>query len=665
MPELIPYQNSNIEDGDTSMIFPFQYSDGNQFSFNFVDGFNRLQQQNYVGYYTRDPNGVYYGAREISSTSQVLTANDTIANDYLDSKFYFNRTIDEPIELPFNREDLFFQANERLNKNIINDRLKKLHENFLTLYGYSFIPDNNFTANYTGFIGLTSNPYTIAVTTSSLSYSTDTTLPSFNLGDNNPGGVVYPGGASAPNSAVGSQLSGATVFEVIGMKSQYPRNLQKETPDDVFLTYASPSAITCFAFQNDGETSQANFILSSGKVGGIFSQRFQNITDITTNGFDSLYVVDSYHNQVYRLYIDPILNVSRIDAASFDLINTGGIKLNTAGTDYLSGGNNIYYYDNEIYVYNDGIGNITAATENLRFQRSYSNPALSGGNVADFAINPVDNNIYLLLKDFSIFVIPRKFNGDPIRLYPKNDNRNEIPIRIVFSQNVSNIYYIATSKNVYKFYLDKGRFGNLGDYDWTKLERGGASYTTGTISFTSDDTFITDLKILPESETYDSLFIYSKQFMRSNSSVITGANDRILRFSDSNSLKTILNDTSFKGFTYNDISLENEYFNNITYNKALKKIIYNLDNYAENLTGKFKFSFDSEQFARYTDTITLSSPFNKPIVYDFFAGVNETITPQTFNRTMENIIQYQEGILNQIKSLRGNDRFDSNTIITI
>ena len=450
------------------------------------------------------------------------------------------------------------------------------------------------------------------------------------------------------------------------MKSNTDQPLLKDTPDDVFLTYATPSAIYMFGFDNDGSTSSANFILSTDKVGGIFSQRYQNITDITSNDFDSLYVVDSYHNQIYRLYVDPILNVSRLDASNYDLIGTGGIKLNTAGTNYLSGGNNIYYHDKEIYVYNDGRGDITVADENLKFQRSYNNPLLSAGQVADFAINPVDNKVYMLLNDFSLLAIPRAFDADPVRLYPKNDGRTgEVPVRIVFSKNVSNVYYIATRKNVYKYYLNKGRFGSLGDYDWTILERGGTSDTTGTITFTGDDTFITDMKILSENETYDSIFIYSKQYMRTSASVITGANDRILRFTDSNTLNSLLNNNTFKSFTYEDIKLQDEFFNNISYNKAVKKLIFNLDNYAENLTGNFKFTYDSGQFARYTDTVTLSSPFLKPISYDYFVGVNETVTPQTFNRTIDNILKYQEAILSQITSEASNTKFLESVIITI
>jgi len=650
-------------------IYPFQYSDGDQFTFTRVDSFNRLQFVDYNGYYTKDQNGNYFGTRQITDTSQSLSANDTIANDYIEKNFYFNRTVDEPIILPYGRDSIFFEANERVNKNTINDRFRKLHENFLSLYSFAFIPDNNFTVNYTGFIGLTSNPYTLKVTTSSLSYSIDTDLPSFNLGVN-AGGSVYPdsgsGDGHTPDSGIGGQLSAANAFEVIGMQSNTSQELLKETPKDVFLTYATPSALYMFGFDNDAETSSANFILSTNKVGGLFSQRYQNITDITSNGFDSLYVVDSYHNQIYRLYIDPILNVSRIDASNYDLIGTGGIKLNTAGTQYLSGSNNIYYYDNEVYVYNDGRGDITVANENLKFQRSYNNPLLSAGEVADFAINPIDNNIYMLLNDFSLFVIPREFNADPFRLYPKNDGRTgEVPVRLLFSKNVSNTYYIATRKNVYKFYLNKGQFGNLGDYDWTILDKGGTSDTTGTITFTGDDTFITDMKILSEDETYDSIFIYSKQYMRTNADVITGANDRILRFTDSNNLKTVLNDTSFKAFTYDDIKLQDEFFNNITYNKAIKKLVYNLDNYAENLTGNFRYKFDTGQFARYTDTITLSSPFIKPVTYDYFAGVNEVITPQTFNRTLDNILRYQEAILAQITSDASNNKFADNIIISI
>ena len=339
-----------------------------------------------------------------------------------------------------------------------------------------------------------------------------------------------------------------------------------------------------------------------------------------------------------------------INAANFDLINSGGLKLNTIGNAFLSGGTNIYFSDNELYIYNDGGGNITVTDENLLFKRRYTTTLLSGGNVADFAVNEIDEKIYLLLDDFSIFTVPKTFQGDTERIYNTNKLRvDEVPRRIVFSQNDSNVYYVATSKNLYKYFLQTGQDGYIGDYDWVN---------TNVITFTGTDNVINDMKILPENETYDSLFIFDKN------STNNGVN-RLLRFNDSNSVVSALNNNKFKIYDFNDIRVSNEYFNNITYNKCIKKILYNHDNLAENLASQFKYKFDDEQVPRYSTSITLSSPFKYPVAYNNFVGVNEITTPQVFNRTLDYILRYQNSILNTLNSEAQNTKFPNSQILQV
>ena len=434
----------------------------------------------------------------------------------------------------------------------------------------------------------------------------------------------------------------------MAMKTTERNPLLKKTPEDVLLTFFSPSALNIFAFENSGNQSTVSFVLSTERAGGEFSQNFQSITDITSNNYDVLYVADSYHNQVYRLYIDPILNVSKIDASNYDLLNSGGLKLNTIGNTFLSGGVNIYYDTNEVYIYNDGAGNIAVVDENLLFSRKYTNVLLSGGNVADFAINPIDNRVYCLLNDMTIITIDKKFTGDTTRIYPVNKLLDgESCRRIVFSLNDSNVFYIATTKNIYKYYVETPGKGFLGSYDWDN---------TYNVSFSGTDQDIEDIKILSENETFDSLFIYDKNNTNNGKS-------RILRFNDSNSLIPLINNTKFKVFDFNNIKVGSEYFNNITFNKSYKKLLFNMDNLSENLFATFKFRYDDQQVLRYTTSVTLSSPFVFPVSYNNFIGVNEVMTPQVFNRVAGYLLRYQEAMLEELKAIAENEKFPPSQII--
>lgn len=661
------YERYNVimRDGDDKItrirdVVPnsFQYTDGDEFTFNSVDANNRLVKTNYVGYYhTMDE--VIMTDRIHNSSSLVLSAVNNISAEYIIKRFEFERTVADPLSLPNTREEIYFQPNEFVNQNTINLKFKMLYDNFLTLYNFGFIANNNFGAGYTGFIGLTGVSNTDAVTASPLTpvngmqelYGLNFVTDTADDGGGNVGlGMNF--GVVGDAKPTGYTMAATNGFEVMGMESQAREPLLKQTPEDVFLTFFSPSALNIFTFQNNGEDSTVNFVLSTDRAGGEFSQPYQSITDITSNQTDTLYVADSYHNQIFRLYIDPILNVSRINAANYDLINAGGLKLNTIGNDFLSGGTNIYFdtYDNELYIYNDGGGNVTVTDENLLFKRRYSTTLLSGGNVADFAINEIDGLIYFLLDDMSILTVPKSFTGNTERVYQVNKLRTgEVPRRIVFSQNDSNVYYVATSKNVYKYFLRTGQDGYIGDYDWVN---------TTNIAFTGTDQVINDMKILPEDETYDSLFIFDKN------NTNNGLN-RLLRFTDSNTTQTVLNNPKFKIFDFDQIKVDNEYFNNLSFNKSIKKLIYNLDNLSENIQSKFKFRYDTEQIPRFTTCLTLSSPNNYDISYSNFVGVNEVITPQVFNRVLEHVIQYQEMILEDLRSIPENKKFPDTQVLQV
>lgn len=639
----------------------FQYTDGGEFTFQEVDILNRLIVQDYIGYY-HYMNGTIMSDRVHSTGSIILSARRNVSSDYIVNRFELDRTISDKLGLPYQENELHFQPNEFLNQNTINLKLKMLYDNFLTLYDYGFVANNSFAPFYTGYIGLTgaTNSNKISATRGTdprftqLSYVTETA--------DDGGGNVGLSMNYGTLSSAGMQLSAANGFEIIGMESSIKNPLLKKTPEDVFLCFFSPSALNMYTFQNSGEDSTVNFVLSTDRAGGQFSQEFQSITDITSNQFDTLYVADSYHNQVYRLYIDPILNVSRINAANYDLINSGGLKLNTIGNTYLSGGTNIYFSeeDNELYIYNDGGGNVLVTDENLLFKRQYSTNLLSGGNVADFAVNEIDQKIYFLLEDFSILTVRKDFTGDTGRIFLANKIRGgEEPRRIIFSQNDSNVYYVATSKNLYKYFIDyrNPQDGYIGDYDWanTPVNR---SDGTATVAFTGTDQIINDIKILADNETHDSLFIFDKNNTNNGFS-------RLLRFNDSNTSKTIFNDTKFKIFNFNDIKVDTEFFNNITFNKSIKKIIYNLDNLSENISGSFKYRFDSEQVPRFTTVLTLSSPFTYNFDYNNFVGVNEVVTPQVFNRVFDYILNYQRAILSELESIAENTKFPPEQIIQI
>ena len=594
----------------------------------------------YIGYYNISDNKIW--ARRVrTANSAELQIQDNIKGNFILSNTFLNRGTSTSISLPHLEDSLLFQPSEFVNQNTINLKFDKLYENFLELYNLCFIRDNNIPRNYTSFLGCT------GVSNGAVGNLTQVVKDS----------AVGPNLSSDFASTSASDLNDARGFDVIGMRVNESNPLNSTTPTDFLTIYFTTSAISVYKTPNNASgSSTASFVVSTNRADGPFSQNFQQITDITTNNRDTLYVSDAFHNQIYRLYIDPILNESRIDQSNFDLINAGGLKLNTAGTDFLSGANLIYYYANEIYTWNDGRKSIIVLADNLSKTREFPSKYFESRTVADFAINPIDSKLYILFTDFSILEVDALFKGTAKLLYPRNVLREgEVPKRILFSQNDSNLYYIITNYNVYKYLLVADQDDYIGAYKWDNVVN---------VELSGSDYQIFDAKILPENDDRDSIFLYQKN-AGADGTTFNGF-DRILRFNENNEQLSNLHNDNFNIFDKNDVNVKEEYFNNITFNKSIKKILFNLDSLASRIGFGFLFEYDSSEYRllAYTGNVGLSSSLVEEKNYDYFVGVNEVITPEVFNRCITKIYRYQQKILGNLFKRFSGKKYQDNEIVT-
>jgi hypothetical protein len=578
----------------------FKYTEGNALNF---DG------EDYIGYYTVAGNRVYRG-RVIDSSSPILTAVDNSRGNFIIERSFFNRGTYDDMELTNDLEQLRFQPSEFINQNSINTKLTKLYENFLDLYNYSFVRNSNLPFNYTGFIGVTGN-----TPTEYLNYTTDLNSTYTDTSEVN--------------------LTDARGFELIGNFNTSSNPLKVETPGSFASIYFTTSALQIFINQNDPDTgSTATFILSTDRADGIFSQPFQNITDITTNDMDTLYVSDTFHNQIYRLYIDPVINNKDPGSSSFDLLNAGGFKLNTSGQSTLSGVSHMYYFNDEIYTWNEGRKSVIVLGDNLSKIREYNNIVFKEKQVQDFAVNSITGVLFIVFDDFTILEVDSLFKTASI-LHAPDVGRSDpgTPTRILFSQNDSNIYYIITDTNVFKFLIYDGTDELIGSFNFTDLP--GVDFTTSRRIF--------DAKILAENENRDSLFIFNKDTVKVGDEY--RGRDRLMRFSEPNNLLNLLEDANFKIYDREDISVKEQYFNNITFNKSLQKLLYNHDNLAANIQFQFNLAYSTEKLLTLTGISSLSASVVQASTYDNFVGMNEVLTPQVFNRCIERIYNYQLSIM--------------------
>lgn len=78
----------------------------------------------YTGYV-----GVFNGEAYIFDSEEKLVKNSTYLTQINTSKYFFDRVLDEELQLPYTKKDILFSANDFLNKATVKSILNKLQKN--------------------------------------------------------------------------------------------------------------------------------------------------------------------------------------------------------------------------------------------------------------------------------------------------------------------------------------------------------------------------------------------------------------------------------------------------------------------------------------------------------------------------------------------------------
>ena len=603
--------------------------------FNYTNGnILELNGESYTGYYNVT-NGQHYTGREIATSSSFLTIKDNALGNFIKEKLYFNRIPVETLSLTYSHNDIMFEPGEFINQNSINEKLKKLNDNYLELFNFTSTQTNDLPENFVGFIGASA-----------------TNASSF--------GLNVPPPARSNESLVWA----AAGLENIHRLEVIPRKLGplQTTPDNFLSIYTTLSGIYAFDCPNLASNTTFTFRASSALVDGFNTRPYNHIADITTNGKDLLYVSDIVHNQIYRLYIDPLVNDSRITGNDLNYLNQGGVEINTTGNGILSSADLIEYGLGELYTYNRGSDTFVVLGKDLSFKRRLTNKEIKKHPPVSFTINTVEKKLYVLLSNYTILKIPTDFKTaiESITLdntfFPIED-----PKKIFFSKNNSNIYYVMTTLNLYK-YFNVGANVPIGIFDWVKTNV--PSLTSNGLLEPADQLW--DAVILDENNNYDSLFILNKKIAGYN--VVTNnytGEDKILRCNEANSRIKLLENELFRSFDLNDIFVNDQYFNSLTINKSFKKLIFNMDILSSYLQSKFLLEYNQFDDLKSSGKTALTATPVFAKEYNMFTGSNEVVTPQVLNRCASKIIDYQEYLLSILQGKLINEKYTRTELVYI
>ena len=594
------------------------YTTGNDF---FLSG------TNYVGY-VNIVDGIAFEGK--TDQIQILQPNEDVrALINIDKDAFFDRTIFDTLSLPYNKQDIQFQPNELINRNAFNFKINRLYDNFKEIYRFSEMSIPNIPRNFTGFAGVSGldgqPPYSIEWVEGVIDTSEFVPFTTYNplFQDNN----------------------------------EYFNLFINNEQEDITIFFSVSNTIFVYEIDNplpqSGIThSMFNFVLSTDSFGNYDELIFGEISNTTDDGDKVLYVADRLKNNIHKFDVSSLVNDDRTGFKQFRLIDTiggtGNLLTNFTNIEKIE-----YGVDN-LFVYDSGEYTIKKFTKELNYVSSYVNKRFFEKNiVVDITIDRYKNLLYILTDTFKIHVI----NSNDLS-FVTTHTLDEIyfkpgsAIRLIVSTNNSNIYYLQTSKDVFKGFISRlkdgtdsiiGRFEIKANFNFEKQWE---EYTDTSFDRWNFLSYYWDSE--GNQNSFNFLGFENLQ-LDSNFEKLYAITDKsILEFTENDSAVSLLSDRTPVFFDLSEIEIKDDFFNAFNYNSSLYKLAFNLNLLSANICKYLKVQFVKGRKQFYS-----LSNIDPDIVDDIklidqnelYVGVNEVIDTNVFNRTVEKLYNYQELLL--------------------
>jgi len=636
---------SSVTTSNLSSLLPekFKYSLGDDFTFEGSD---------YIGYFNV-LKGVPYKGRD--KQEEILASKGNISSIIELSNDYFDRTKTQNLDFKIGLDDILFQPNEIINKNSINNKIELLYENFKELFKYSKIANSNIPRNFTAFA---------QVTALSAEFKSDfSTITSFTPE------VKWNGAKDLILSASSFlDLSLGNINPVLSGQRRLFETLQGPLNDKLTLFLAVSNSL--FSFDLDKTDKQVlssntfNFITSTTNVGEFENFKFKDIVSIDSNNENTLYISDSGHNSIFKLEVDSITNRDRTGIRNFlltDVIgNSGTDETNFAQVDDLT------YGDEYIYVYDKNAKSIKKFTKDFNFVSKYTNVKyFTDNNFVSINYNKNNRNLYILSPNFRVLVLTSTtFQKVDEYIFDGTEVNTHYPVKLLFSRNNSNVYYLLTNFGVHKYFLSTknksiGSFFVRNDFETVQHWESTEEAFDGTSKLWDELPLNTgflghDMNLIESPFNFDMIYALSR--------------NTFLEFLEDNNYRTFLNNENPTFINLDDILIKEDYFNNITFNNLIYKYLHNINilgnNINERITLKYKENVLSiDKFIPLTPDEKVNQ-LRIDNIKDFYVGMNETTSTLVFNRVFKNLYNYQSKIASIINSTTVNTEISPLTTIT-
>lgn len=528
--------------------------------------------------------------------STTLPVSSVIINSdlttFVADNFTLDRYLGDTLSLPYSFEEISIKPNELASQaNVINSAVYKLYHNFAYLNAQTKLINNDFPANYKGFVA----------------------GGGFPEGYGWHGPTVNTGSAAVTGSPA---LSGCNDIAVVDDSTAL---------DNFTIFVAQPKHLLMLNSDHDETTVVTT--ASTNAVSQATNINFGNIAKVEITSEHRLILLDDSLRTVTKFNVDNIIT-SNPGLSGVILVEEviGGLSQNAYDrTRFLTPVDIAIGPDDKVYVLDTGNKNIKIYDMDLNWITTLYKPAdFDKGNVVDIEVDS-DGKIFMLYSNgFLITYDPDTFKTVDELTFEEPLESDESYVQLTFSRNNANILYALTNKSIFKKFK-------------SKLSRSIGKFRLS-VNNIEGETF-SSIKLLDTIRTdYDYVYTYSQN---------TSVGGKIFEFDETVSYETVAYD-SYKDNLYSYEAMRvraDEFVTGFVYNKMIKKLIYNHIHFRDNIHHTFIAAYDSTGAIQHTgyegygkSGVTLDGFVEDQ---DYYVANNEILTSDTVNRTISKLYDIQ------------------------
>lgn len=655
-----------------------QYSNYKRF---YVDsGIFSLSGTNYTGYVEVLSGVPYIAAPEIYfdkcynsnvTPRQQLERKFTYKTDVFCSEIFYDRVINEETSLPYNLDDILFNANDFLNYELYKDKVRKLNENIIYTYSRCFVANNNL-------------PYS----TTNVKYACVSAISDTQLS-------VLTGFRDIPTFS--SNVNFLSLGDVKGFAAV---NYLQDDDTSVIFAFTDTNLISISCTDTSASIIETSPFYETDTTQNRL--RFASIGDIACVS-NYLFVADTGNNTIIKYDISGYINNDSILSNKRTIIEVLGGKGTADDKLSFNGPTIITASSKYIAVYDSNNRVIKVYDLDFNFVTRISGINLRSEQLLTIEYNKISNLLYVITKatkSVKLYIINDSFITDAVYDLSISLKENELIRNIEFSFNDSNYFYICTTFSIYKCLVNRPEYiigsyksqylytnvvdvSSIGgdtvgisniwnyvdipfeqaDFVWnaaTDVNSSISLFTNSTVSTLYNDTF-KGYRITPQRTNHDKVFIFT-----------TG---KIYYFKEENVLNSTLKLDNYENFGPNNFTLsKDEYIQCSSLNKELYKVAYDTLNIKNNIIGRFTGTYGSNNvftYNRYNYNIDFSV-IKVDTLDNLYIHENEKNILGVFNRSITRLYNLQLDLIELIKPDKGNGIVpvfticnDSNNVVII